>query len=200
MKFIKRAKRANLILSDLLLIPGGMMLLGYTFSPATLCLLSGILLLILGIAKLCGYFSRDPFRLAFQFDYAFGLLSLIAGCLLLIFSETLTTFLLPFWGLYTLFDGVLKMQTARDAKLFGLEYWWMIILLGALTCITGILVLAESDSQNSSQRLLGLALLITGIQNVSVIAYTVRTPKKKAPHVFPHNDIKAPKGIYEKNQ
>ncbi len=198
MKFIKRAKRGAIILSAVYFLTGAALFCGLTISPASLCLLSGIFLILYGAVRLLGFFSRDPYRLAFQFDYAYGLLSLTAGCLLMLFSEAIVTFLFPFWGLYTLFDGVLKLQTSRDARLFGLEHWWMILLLATVTCIAGIMVLLMPEASVNSERILGLSCGMSGASNTCIVAYTVRTPKRKGPIIPLHNESKTPKGIYEK--
>ena len=82
-------------------------------------------------------------------------------------------------GIFVLVDGVLKIQTALDAKTFGLTTWWMIILLAMATCICGLLLIFKPfESAVAMMILLGITLLIDGIQNLWVGIYTVKVSKR----------------------
>ncbi len=48
-----------------------------------LCVLMGIMLILYGAIKISGYFTRDAFCLAFQFDLAFGILLMAVGVILI---------------------------------------------------------------------------------------------------------------------
>lgn len=43
----------------------------------------GIMLILYGAIKISGYFTRDAFCLAFQFDLAFGILLMAVGVILI---------------------------------------------------------------------------------------------------------------------
>ena len=53
-----------------------------------ICVLAGILFLADGIIKIIGYFSRDFYCLAFQFDLGFGILMIAVGILILVRRES----------------------------------------------------------------------------------------------------------------
>lgn len=61
------------------------------FSPIkainVLCKIFGVVLILLGAVKILGYFTKDIFQLAFQFDFALGIISAILGIVLI--SENL---------------------------------------------------------------------------------------------------------------
>ena len=52
-----------------------------------ICVLAGILFIADGIIKIIGYFSRDFYCLAFQFDLGFGILMIAVGILILVRRE-----------------------------------------------------------------------------------------------------------------
>ena len=54
-----------------------------------ICVLAGILFLADGIIKIIGYFSRDFYCLAFQFDLGFGILMIAVGILILVRREAI---------------------------------------------------------------------------------------------------------------
>ena len=78
----------------------------------------GIILVAYGIVKIIVYLSDNLYDLAFQYDLACGIFLIVLGCNLRIRS-----YLSPGLGLLILLDAVLKVQTAKDAKVFGLEIW-----------------------------------------------------------------------------
>ena len=59
------------------------MILFPQMSAYTLCQMLGAILVLYGAIKMIGYFSRDLYRLAFQYDLAFGMLIMLIGLILL---------------------------------------------------------------------------------------------------------------------
>ena len=47
------------------------------FSSEVIGIFCGIILILFGIVRLIGFFSKDLYRLAFQYDLAFGILMVI---------------------------------------------------------------------------------------------------------------------------
>ena len=65
----------------------------------------GIGMVVCGAVKLGGYFSRDLFRLAFQYDLAFGILLAAVGVITLCHPGEAMTFLCVMFGIPVLADG-----------------------------------------------------------------------------------------------
>ena len=85
-------------------------------------------------------------------------------------------------GILVLTDGLLKIQTALDARRFGLERWWMIAGTAALASIFGFLIVADpfwSYGITGAVLLLGAALLVEGGLNLYVALYTIRTERQE---------------------
>lgn len=83
-------------------------------------------------------------------------------------------------GLLVLIDGVFKVQTAFDAKRFGLREWWL-ILVGALLCAgLGLLLLFDPFAgSNWLMVLVGVSLLLDGVQNLFNALYTVKITRRR---------------------
>ena len=78
LKQLKLAKNGYIIMSVLFMVLGACLIIWPDCSMAVFCTAVGIMLIVYGLIKILGYFSRDIYCLAFQFDLAFGvLLSLI---------------------------------------------------------------------------------------------------------------------------
>ena len=87
-------------------------------------------------------------------------------------------------GVFVLLDGSFKIQTARDAKIFGLHGWWGILVLAILTCLGGLfLIINPFSGAVALMILLGATLIMDGIQNLCVVAYTVKAPSPEIDYV-----------------
>ena len=67
----------------------------------------GAVTIVFGIAKLIGYFSKDLYRLAFQFDLEFGIIMVVLGTIVLFHPENLMAFIAAAFGIAILFAGLI---------------------------------------------------------------------------------------------
>ena len=70
----------------------------------------GIAMIAFGAFKLVGYFSRDLYRLAFQYDLEFGILLIVLGIIALPRSEDVMGVLAAALGIAILADGLFKVR------------------------------------------------------------------------------------------
>ena len=82
----------------------------------TICVLAGALFIADGIIKIIGYFSRDFYCLAFQFDLGFGILMIAMGVLILVRREAIFKLVFVVFGLLILADALLRIQMSVEAK------------------------------------------------------------------------------------
>ena len=176
MKTIKQAKWCYIICSVLLIAAGIYIMVRPYASAIIFCRVIGAVSLFYGVSKILGYFSHDLYNLAFQFDLALGVFTLIFGLILLLRSARVVAFMPAILGVFVL----VKLQTAVDAKRFGLSNWWL-ILLGSLICaLFGLLLIIDPFSGNSVlMTFVGLSLAIDGLQNLFNAFYTVKILKNQ---------------------
>lgn len=135
----------------------------------------GIGMVVCGAVKLGGYFSRDLFRLAFQYDLAFGILLAAVGVITLCHPGEAMTFLCVMFGIPVLADGLFKIQVAVDAKRFGIGQWWLVLLLAVLTGVIGLLlVLRPTEGAQALVMLMGASLFLDGALNLTVALCAVK--------------------------
>ena len=152
------------------------------FSVSLLCWVGGILLILFGIVKITGYFSKDLYRLAFQFDLAFGILLIILGIIFILRANTMVHIICIPLGICILTDALLKIQISIDAKVFGIHQWWMILSAAIVTSIIGFLLIFRSyESAQMIMILLGVSLLAEGILNLITILTAVKIIHQKSP-------------------
>ncbi len=182
---MQAAKTGYIVLSVLLCVLGIFLIARPDISTAVIGSFAGILLIAFGIFKLIGYFSKDLYRLAFQFDLAFGILMLVLGAVILTKPENLLHFLCIATGIYVTADGLMKLQTAHDAYRFGLRSWWAILTAAVLTCILGVaLLLRPGESTSIIMRLFGCVVLAEGILNLLTVLMTVKIIRNQQPDII----------------
>jgi uncharacterized membrane protein HdeD (DUF308 family) len=177
---IKAAKTGYIILSSLLCAFGLLLIIFPTISLQILTPILGIMLIIFGIGKIAGYFSKDLYRLAFQFDLQFGILMLVLGIIILARPFAAINVFLTLIGITILAEGLFKIKTALDTRQFGISYWWMILVLAIIAGIVGILiVICPSESAVILTIFLGISLLAEGLLNLCVVISTVKIIKNQ---------------------
>lgn len=186
---MKTAKIGYIVMSVLFCVLGVVLLFTPGVSALWIGRLLGIGLILFGAIKLVGYFSRDLFRLAFQYDLAFGLLLMVLGIITLSHPGDALSFLCVMFGIPVLADGLFKIQIAMDSRQFGIRNWWLVLVLAALTCVVGVvLVFRPMTGVRALTALMGLSLLCDGVLNLSVALCTVKIVDYQRPDVIETDD------------
>ncbi len=145
----------------------------------------GIAMIFFGIVKLIGYFSKDLFRLAFQFDLEFGTLMMVLGVTVLFNPKNLMVFICVALGISILLDGLFKIRIAMDSRRFGIKSWWLILSLAIVTGVIGVFLIFDSATGSKIMSvLLGFTLLAEGILNLYTVISTVLIVKNQVPDVL----------------
>lgn len=184
-KRIQAAKLGYILLSVALCALGGVLIAVPDFSAALLCRLVGITMLLFGAVKIIGYCSKDLYRLAFQYDLAFGILLIALGGILLFRPDTMVQIICIIMGVCVLADALLKIQISIDSKAFGLEKWWLILVAAILTGVAGfLLVLRPMESARAVMILLGVTLITEGLLNLTTILTAVKIIRRQCPEII----------------
>lgn len=182
---MRTAKIGYIVMSLLFCGLGAVLLLMPEAAVPWLGRLMGISMLVFGAVKLVGYFSRDLFRLAFQYDLAFGLLLIVLGTVTLTHPGETLGFLTLMLGIPLLADGFFKVQIALDSRRFGIRRWGLILALAVLTCGVGAaLVFRPAAGAAAITALMGASLLLDGALNLSVALCTVKIIDHQQPDLI----------------
>ena len=150
-----------------------------TLSVERFNILCGLALIAFGAIRLVGFYSRDLFRLAFQYDFEFGILIIVLGALIFIKPENLTGMTCVLLGVLTLADALFKIRITLEAKKFGIEQWGLLLGIALATSVLGGTLAFYLGKQ--LEVLLGITLiaegllsLFTGLTLVKIIRHQVR--------------------------
>ena len=184
-KRIQAAKIGYIVMSAMLCVLGIVLAVVPEFSVTLLCRICGILLLLFGIVKIVGYCSKDLYRLAFQYDLAFGILLIVLGGFLIFRTDTMIHVLCVLLGICILEDALLKIQISIDARTFGIRQWWLILAVAVITGVFGLMmVFRPSQSARFLMTLLGVSLVTEGVLNLVTILTAVKIVRKQKPQVI----------------
>lgn len=175
MDFLRLAKRCYITASVLFILLGAAFLFAPQTSLAVLARIVGVVMIFSGAAKLIGYFSNDPYRIAFQFDFAMGVLTCALGSVLLLFPDKFAKYLTVMIGVFVIVDALFIIQNAIEAFRFGIGRWYLLLIGGIITLALGVCALIKPLSATILvTRLGGAALLVDGIQNIVVAVLTIK--------------------------
>lgn len=184
-KPILAAKTCSIIVSALFCLLGLLLLIYPGVSVSLVGIAAAIMLIVFGATKLTGFFSRDLYRLAFQYDLASGILLVALGVLLMMSPDRAMSFLCLILGIAVAVDGWFKVQMALDARRFGLKSWWLILATGVLTGLIGLVVaFRPTASAEVLMMLLGISLLAEGLMTLCVTLCAVKIVRNQQPDII----------------
>ena len=182
---IKAAKIGYIMISILLCVLGIVLIAVPDFSVTLLCVLGGGIMMLFGLVKIIGYCSKDLYRLAFQFDLAFGILFVVLGFILIIRTDAMVNLICIVMGICVLSDALLKIQISIDSRAFGIKKWWLILAMAILTGVAGfLLIFRPSESIQTIMILFGIALITEGVLNLITILTAVKIIRHQLPEVI----------------
>lgn len=169
------ARDGYILVSIVFYIVGIIYMVWSPLPPLAVCISSGIILIIYGIVKVIGYFSNDLYCLAFQYDLACGLFLIAIGLIVLGCNLRIWEHLAPCFGLLILLDALLKLQTSKDARKFGLGTWNLILGSAVIAGILGVLIIVKPFSGIRISNIIGgCGLCAEGALNHLLVKETVK--------------------------
>lgn len=181
---MRTAKIGYIIMSVICCFLGVMLVVFPEISASVLGVMMGIMMVLFGAVKLVGYFSKDLYRLAFQYDLAFGIFLIALGIVVLIRPDNAMSFICIVLGISVLADGLFKIQIAFDSKRFGLKLWWLIFVFAVLTGMLGmLLVFRPTESVPILMVLVGSSLFLEGLLSLSTVLTAVKIVRYQMPDI-----------------
>ena len=179
------AKAGYIVMSAVFCLAGLMFMIWPDISKVSLGYLLGAYMIVFGIIKIIGYFSKDLFRLAFQYDLEFGIILMVLGMIIFARAPDAINYIFIAAGIAILADSLFKIRIAQDAKSFGIHSWRVILILAALTCLLGsLLSMFPWKSTKLLTILTGASLFSEGLLHLCVALSTVKIIKNQYPDII----------------
>ena len=181
---VRTAKAGYLVLAALFCIMGIAML---ALPDITLDMIGwgvGAIVAAFGIVRVMGHYSRDPYGLAFQHDPVLGGLAIALGSVLMFRRSVAVNVLGMVLGIELLADNLFKVQTAMEARRFGLDTWWLMLALAVVAAFAGILLIAcPFEGMRAWVRVMGISLLSQGVMSFCVGLCAIHIPPQRTPDI-----------------
>ncbi len=125
----------------------------------------GIALLINGIFRVIHYMRGKSMAAMLDNEMSIGLMSLVAGIILLAYPDLVISILPFLFGLYLIFGGTISIQNALDVyRLRKSSMWIFHLIVGIALIILGIVVISQPFSAAGVMtRFVGICILAEGI-------------------------------------
>ena len=166
------AKLGTIILSVALCALGIVLMALPGLSARLLGICCGSIFLAFGLVKLVGFFSKDLFRLAFQYDLEFGILMALLGVFTLIHPGSTASVICTGLGVLVLADALFKIRITLDARRFGIRTWWVILAIAAAAAVFGSILMLRPGK--GLHLFLGIAFVAEGLMSMSTALAMVK--------------------------
>ena len=176
-----RTAKVGYVISSILFCFFGLLLIFYPEISVTMIgTLIGVSMIFFGIV-----ISKDLFRLAFQYDLAFGILLIVLGVIVLTKPDKIISFLCVALGIAILADGLFKIQISVDSKSFGIDRWWLIMIAAVLTVFIGLLLIFRPENAALTiTMMVGIGLVLDGIMSLITVLSTVKIVRHQQPDII----------------
>lgn len=177
---MKKSTKIWLIISGILLVILGILCI---CKPAaalfTTAWLIGCFTLAAGMAKLVFTFETEAFLPNSGSRMLSGVLLVILG-LIFLFNNFFVTLSLPIiFAMWVLIDGVIIAIESFDFKKVGFPSWWVLLLLGIAGAVLGVLGLKNPDvSAATLSTLIGIGVITLGLAYIFAVCGVSRFEKK----------------------
>ena len=157
-KSLKTYKTWAIVLAVVTMVLGLVMVLWPGISAVAICYLMGAVCIAAGIYEIIRYFDLGLIGVLFRYDLFLGIMSVLAGVLLLLHPNGALVILPVILGFYIILASVFSIQISTEARHFGFSGWWGALLLGIAGAVLGVLMIFT-----------GISLLMTGVESIYAI-------------------------------
>ena len=184
MKFLKSGYTASSLVYILI---GLALLIWPELSLKVVCYLFGALIMVKGISSIRSYVKAQERFFFSYFSLVFGISMIALGLFLFIRPSTVVSILPILVGIFVIFDGIVRFQSAFELRAAGHSSWWSFLLLAILSAGLGLVMLFNPfASVQVLVMAIGVILLLEGALNLLSNIYAgaiLRTLRKTADKV-----------------
>lgn len=152
----------------IILSGSGFLLLVYPGqSMKTIAYTIGAAAFLLGLLQLIRVLSRKERGFRFAIAVLCAALTMICGILACVLNEGVQMFFPALIGLFLVMDAAFKLQTVVRSYSYKMKAFWVLLIFSVLTVAGGFLCIrSESFAISTLAVLLGITLMLDGIQNL----------------------------------
>lgn len=161
--FIKKSGWTGIITSIIFAILGIVLIVNPNGVLKFVSVILATIFIVFGIVKIMQYFTAKGNYNFYNYDFIYGIISIIVGIVTLCFLGTIETILRIIIGLWIIYSGIIRLDFSFKLKSMELKSWIPVIVLAILMMICGIVVIATKGALVST---IGIFILIYSIMDL----------------------------------
>lgn len=162
-KFLKKAGWTSILTSLVLAIIGIVMIYNPQTTMQFISTILGIFFIVMGIIKLINYFVTKGNSSLFTNDIAWGIISIIIGLVVIVYSSTIENIFRIMIGIWIIYSGFTRLNLSFKLKSVSQKVWAFVLILSVLMIIGGLYVTFYTGALILT---LGVIILIYSIMDI----------------------------------
>lgn len=163
MGILKKIRWAYLLVSLVPVILGVICIAFPGFIAGIICYVAGSILMVYGLVKIIRYFVAKS---SVVDSLIVGVLFSMIGFILVFRRDELINLIFIFIGILVILDGVIKLKKAFEARSQAARDWLVLLIWALVVLGFGILMVADPFTGYVPIIILGVAIVLDGLQNV----------------------------------
>ena len=139
-KFLKKAGWTSILTSVILAIIGIIMIYNPETTMQFISTVLGVFFIVMGIIKLINYFVARGNSTLFTNDIAWGIISIIIGLVVIVYSSTIENIFRIMIGIWIIYSGFTRLTLSFKLKGINEKTWALVLTLSVLMIIGGLYV------------------------------------------------------------
>ena len=161
-----------------------------------------LLSISVGAILLTTYFVLDIHKILYRNDFAFGILSILSGLVIIIQKDLILSLIPILLGLVIMASGLMKLQRAVVAQRIQSNQAMTYLVLSVVALLLGLVIIFLLAGHQSRQVLfivIGIGLIYAGISDLFAIFFLESSYKKAIERIDHSTPVEKIKESEEKN-
>lgn len=196
------SKNMSILSAALYILIGILMTFFPGMSAQLLSISVGAIFTVIGIILLTTYFVLDIHKILYRNDFAFGILSILSGLVIIIQKDLILSLIPILLGLVIMASGLMKLQRAVVAQRIQSNQAMTYLVLSVVALLLGLVIIFLLAGHQSRQVLfivIGIGLIYAGISDLFAIFFLESSYKKAIERIDHSTPVEKIKESEEKN-
>ncbi len=137
---VKKYEKGSIVISILMLILSIFLIFMPFSSAVSVIWMFGIFTIVDGIIHIVSYFKTEIDNRLANFEFAEGIMEILAGFLIFISAEYLVLFMPIMIGAWIIIKSITKMQIALNMRSIEKSNWILVLVLSIITLLIGVFI------------------------------------------------------------
>lgn len=174
-EFFKKTGIVSIVTSIVFAVLGLILMYNPSQVLTVICYILGAIFIIVGGFKVLAYFMAKGKYNIYNIDFAFGLIAVVAGIVVIFASETIINIFAIIIGLWIIYSGLVRVGLALKLKKVKSEFWIAAAIIAAMMIICGLYIVVDASVVATA---IGLIMLVYGILDLVQSVIYLKTVKE----------------------